>query len=92
MARRPVTAQVKGYPFEVVVEGKQAGAILSDQVKGVDWRARRATRKGRVSNEVLAVVTWTYDPTARCHSDELLAQAFQLGAAAPKACSSKSKA
>jgi mRNA interferase MazF len=40
----PVTSQVKGYPFEVLIpEGLRAsGVILSDQVKSLDWRARRA--------------------------------------------------
>jgi mRNA interferase MazF len=38
----PVTSQVKGYPFEVLLpEGMPiCGAILSDQVKSLDWRAR----------------------------------------------------
>ena len=38
----PVTSQVKGYPFEVLLpEGLPVtGAILSDQVKNLDWRAR----------------------------------------------------
>jgi len=40
----PITNQVKGYPFEVVVPDGLAvtGAILSDQVKSLDWRARDA--------------------------------------------------
>ena len=40
----PVTTQVKGYPFEVLLpEGLPArGAILSDQVKSLDWRSRKA--------------------------------------------------
>lgn len=40
----PVTTQVKGYPFEVVLpEGLPArGAILSDQVKSLTWRSRKA--------------------------------------------------
>src|SRR5688500_2550268 len=40
----PITSQVKGYPFEVLVpEGlKVSGAILSDQVKSLDWRVRNA--------------------------------------------------
>jgi mRNA interferase MazF len=40
----PVTSQIKGYPFEVLIpEGLPvAGAILSDQVKSLDWRARNA--------------------------------------------------
>jgi mRNA interferase MazF len=35
----PVTYQVKGYPFEVVIPPDLAvtGAILSDQVKSLDW-------------------------------------------------------
>ena len=42
----PVTSQVKGYPFEVLLpEGLPVeGAILSDQVKSLDWRVRNAER------------------------------------------------
>ncbi len=41
----PITSQVKGYPFEVAIpEGlKISGAVLSDQVKSLDWRARQAS-------------------------------------------------
>ena len=40
----PVTNQIKGYPFEVLIPAGLAitGAILSDQVKSLDWRARNA--------------------------------------------------
>ena len=40
----PVTSQVKGYPFEVQIPERYpvAGVILSDQVKSLDWRARKA--------------------------------------------------
>ena len=40
----PLTNQIKGYPFEVILpEGlKVQGAILSDQVKCLDWRSRKA--------------------------------------------------
>jgi mRNA interferase MazF len=40
----PITRQIKGYPFEVLVpEGLEvSGAILSDQVKSLDWRVREA--------------------------------------------------
>jgi len=46
----PITNQIKGYPFEVVVpEGlKVSGAILSDQVKSLDWKARKAQLVCRV--------------------------------------------
>jgi mRNA interferase MazF len=42
----PVTNHEKGYPFEVPLPsgGDVAGVILSDQVKSLDWRARRAER------------------------------------------------
>ena len=51
----PVTAQVKGYPFEVVLpSGLEAqGAILSDQVKSLDWRERKAKRVCMVPTEIL---------------------------------------
>lgn len=40
----PVTNKVKGYPFEVAVPPglPVSGAVLSDQVKSLDWRARKA--------------------------------------------------
>jgi len=40
----PITSQVKGYPFEVVLPPGLAvsGAILADQVKSLDWQARTA--------------------------------------------------
>jgi mRNA interferase MazF len=52
----PMTTQIKGYPFEVLLEGAGVGAILSDQVKSLDWRTRKATRKGGVSSTVLTEV------------------------------------
>ncbi|MBU4224444.1 MAG: endoribonuclease MazF [Chloroflexi bacterium] len=40
----PITSQVKGYPFEVLIPDglKINGVILSDQVKNLDWKARQA--------------------------------------------------
>ena len=40
----PITRQRKGYPFEVPIpEGLLAkGVILADQIKCLDWQARRA--------------------------------------------------
>ena len=40
----PLTNQIKGYPFEVIVPPGQgiSGAVLADQVKSLDWRARDA--------------------------------------------------
>jgi mRNA interferase MazF len=49
----PVTNQVKGYPFEVLIPAGLAvtGAILADQVKSLDWRAREAELACRLPAE-----------------------------------------
>jgi mRNA interferase MazF len=54
----PVTSQVKGYPFEVLLpEGLPvAGAILSDQVKSLDWRARKAELICTLPNETTSEI------------------------------------
>ncbi len=51
----PITTTIKGYPFEVVLpEGLPIyGAVLSDQVKSLDWRARRAEPIGRLPEAVV---------------------------------------
>ncbi|MBI4636717.1 MAG: endoribonuclease MazF [Candidatus Rokubacteria bacterium] len=51
----PVTSQVKGYPFEVLLPPGLGveGAILSDQIKSLDWRVRKARRIGNLPAEVL---------------------------------------
>ena len=40
----PITNQVKGYPFEVIVpQGLSVkGVVLADQLKSLDWKSRRA--------------------------------------------------
>jgi len=53
----PVTNQIKGYPFEVVLSGAGAtGAALADQVKSLDWQARQAERKGTATMAELAEI------------------------------------
>jgi len=50
----PITSKVKGYPFEVAVRGKRiGGVILSDQVRSLDWRSRKAEFIERCQPEVL---------------------------------------
>jgi mRNA interferase MazF len=55
----PITSRVKGYPFEVVLPPglKVEGAVLSDQVKSLDWRSRHATHFVSVPESVMAEVT-----------------------------------
>ena len=50
----PMTTQIKNYPFEVVIAGPSPSAALADQIKSLDWRTRRAKRKGAVSASELA--------------------------------------
>ena len=45
----PMTTQAKGYPFEVTIAGARPGAALTHQVKSLDWVARKARYKGKVS-------------------------------------------
>ena len=54
----PITSRVKGYPFEVALPsgGKAVGAVLSDQVKSLDWRAREAKLLARASKDLTGAV------------------------------------
>ena len=52
----PITTQIKGYPFEVLISGEPESVVLADQVKSLDWRSRKAKRKGTVSADELAEV------------------------------------
>jgi mRNA interferase MazF len=52
----PMTTQIKSYPFEVLIAGPSRSAVLADQIKSLDWRRRRAKRKGAVSPAELAEV------------------------------------
>lgn len=62
----PLTNRSKGYPFEVALprRSRVTGVVQADQLKSVDWRARRADFLGRVSeamtqttlNKVLALL------------------------------------
>ncbi len=37
----PITSQIKGYPFEVLLSGKKVtGVVLTDQVRSLDWHVR----------------------------------------------------
>lgn len=53
----PMSTKIKGHPFEVVtqVDGVDC-AVLSDQVKSLDWKVRRAKKKAVVSEDVLVHV------------------------------------
>ena len=50
----PLSTRIKGHPFEVLtsVDGVNC-AVLSDQVKSLDWKVRKAKKKSVLSPEVL---------------------------------------
>ena len=54
----PITSQVKGYPFEVMISSglKVGGVVLSDQVKSLDWRMRRAEFICKVPRQTVSEV------------------------------------
>lgn len=52
----PITTNIKKYPFEVIISGNPPSVVLSDQVKSLDWRKHRASRKGAVTPAELAIV------------------------------------
>jgi mRNA interferase MazF len=54
----PITSRRKGYPFEVALPDDLAvsGVVLSDQMKSLDWRARRAERIADLPSETLSEI------------------------------------
>jgi len=52
----PMTTQIKNYPFEVPIAGTPQSVVLADQVKSLDWRRRKAAKKGAVTADDLADV------------------------------------
>lgn len=64
----PITSRAKGYPFEVALPPSYGleGVVLSDQVKSLDWKARKVRRVGaappRVVEETTAKLLALIDP------------------------------
>lgn len=54
----PITSRVKGYPFEVALPAASTitGVVLADQIKSLDWRARRIRFASQVPSRVLGEV------------------------------------
>ena len=54
----PITSQVKGYPFEVALPDglPLEGVVLADQVKSLDWKARRCSRACAIPDGVVVQV------------------------------------
>jgi mRNA interferase MazF len=54
----PVTNQIKGYPFEVTIPDglPVTGAVLADQAKSLDWKARQAELACRLPSAVVSEI------------------------------------
>lgn len=54
----PITNRAKGYPFEVALpqDLEVTGVVLSDHLKSLDWRVRRARFAGTAPSSVMAEV------------------------------------
>jgi mRNA interferase MazF len=54
----PITSQIKDYPFEVNLPAglKIGGTILSDAIKSIDWRARKARLQDKAPADVMKQV------------------------------------
>lgn len=53
----PITSKIKGYPFEVVLRDSETqGAILCDQIRSLDWKARKAQFVEHISIAILEEV------------------------------------
>ncbi len=54
----PITNTRRDYPFHVPIPGSQdvTGFVMVEQVKSIDFRARRAKRIGRAPEQVLQEV------------------------------------
>ena len=72
----PITTQTKGYPFEVAISTglRVDGVVLTDQLKNMDWKQRRAAflcqMPADVLDEVVEKLLTLIDPTADEDSEE----------------------
>jgi mRNA interferase MazF len=60
----PITSRVKGYPFEVALPVGLAvsGVVLADQIRSLDWRARKARLVDRAPTSVVREVLAHLEP------------------------------
>lgn len=59
----PITSQIKGYPFEVALTHKKIeGVVLADQVRSLDWVARKARYIGSVPDSTMILVRQKLKP------------------------------
>lgn len=50
----PITSQIKGYPFEVIINYDQIkGTILCDQIRSMDWKERKVANITKLDKHLL---------------------------------------
>lgn len=52
----PIISQIKGYPFEVILNGKITGVVLSDQVRSISFTKRMLEYAETVSQDIITEV------------------------------------
>jgi len=54
----PITTSIKGYPFEAALDGakKTSGVALADQVRSIDWQARKIKIVDHISPASVATI------------------------------------
>ena len=60
----PITTNIKGYPFEVMLDGtkKTTGVALADQVRSIDWQARKIKIVDRISQTSVVTILSKFKP------------------------------
>lgn len=60
----PITTSVKDYPFEAPLEGarKTSGVALADQVRSIDWQARKIKIIDRISIASVTAILARFKP------------------------------
>ncbi|MCC2595301.1 type II toxin-antitoxin system PemK/MazF family toxin [Pusillimonas sp. MFBS29] len=51
-----ISTDIKGYPFEVILDSDRPVAVLSDQIKSIDWAHASISHHGRAGVTELAQV------------------------------------
>ena len=49
----PITSKTKNYPFEIPVNGRIKGVILTDQLRSIDWKERNAKYAETAPEEIV---------------------------------------
>lgn len=66
----PITNQAKGYPYEILIPAglRVQGVVLTDQIKNMDWKERRAAflcdMPSDVLNNIVEKLLTLIDPEA----------------------------